>query len=696
MKKIISIILFVILCVLLYIFYSKEKFTGGGAPTDVVQFNSGVSIAETLESPCEIQNKYVNYYYFKLDERDEYLKITYDLENLASTGSTADELTNDNYFGIKYINPDTVNDLIEFDTNSIRHCLVKTPQANKVIYNDVERTLPPGDYLDNIQSIISAVNSTINIRNVRIISTNKISKVFCIQPHNSTNIDAENNHYLTYDYTNDRLIKSEKLNTDSFTPSYLFKLKENGNGETVTYSICPLLKSDEFITASNTPALFSRNQDFNTNFTVSCLDLIYNGELNGEITINLTSQYGTSVRYFIRVEGSNLQIRNQTGVRLFYLMTTQNLEYEIYNNNLVIKSNNVRLLVLRINPNEDLGDNHSIEQLYPLKADGIQQQTTSATEVIVEEEDRTENNEPTVPALRSCFYTPRGNSQISCVQRCYQGSEWNNCNVDECISKCLSCNDPNNCRWINKRSVDGERCSHQPFGADLEDCKTQCVALDSNCSSRKCAELCSNCDNPTLCKWKTRTNIHITGQKKPSRPSIRVIGKNNGINVIWSKGDELFPIRKYIVLAKEEGNQNLGMRIEVANNPSCQECIHSIDNLKNNVNYSINVIAVNSHGKSEPSNTVVAHPVELPRGVESMYRDNTRASIIKNVGNNPALVDNIINNIIGGNNDNNEELLQQIKDTRNNQDLISNLRHSSEEREWIRNLKNKELDISIF
>jgi hypothetical protein len=183
-----------------------------------------------------------------------------------------------------------------------------------------------------------------------------------------------------------------------------------------------------------------------------------------------------------------------------------------------------------------------------------------------------------------------------CLNRCVLE---NNCSPSCCASACMKQG------AVIENFESGSLCSFQPYGRSLDECKENCKNDGCNNVS-ECNRICGEC-NSISCRW---TLPDFTGiSEKPTSPNIIATPGNSSATVIWNRADDRGSrIERYIVVAYETTNPENGVRIELATNPSCTNCIHRIDSLKNNLSYTVGVSAVNSGGVSKMSNTVVVIP----------------------------------------------------------------------------------------
>lgn len=195
----------------------------------------------------------------------------------------------------------------------------------------------------------------------------------------------------------------------------------------------------------------------------------------------------------------------------------------------------------------------------------------------------------------SCTFIKRSSEDYdSCLTRCTE-----QCSLACCQSACYRSG------AFIEPFTSGSSCSFQPYGNTLSECKENCK--NDGCQSETtCGEICGNCSSIS-CRW-TLPDFNGTSEK-PTAPNIIATPGNNSATIIWNRSDDRGSrIERYIVTAYETTNPENGVRIELSTNPSCTNCIHRMESLKNNVSYTIGVSAVNNGGVSRMSNTVVVIP----------------------------------------------------------------------------------------
>ena len=206
------------------------------------------------------------------------------------------------------------------------------------------------------------------------------------------------------------------------------------------------------------------------------------------------------------------------------------------------------------------------------------------------------NLEGSLCSDRCNFIKNNSENTGQCLNRCVLES---NCSPSCCASACMKQG------AIIENFESGSICSFQPYGRSLDECKENCK--NDGCNNvAECNRLCGECRSIS-CRW---TLPDFTGvSEKPSSPNIIATPGNNSATIIWNRADDRGSrIERYIVVAYETTNPENGVRIELATNPSCTNCIHRVENLKNNLSYTVGVSAVNSGGVSKMSNTVVVIP----------------------------------------------------------------------------------------
>ena len=263
------------------------------------------------------------------------------------------------------------------------------------------------------------------------------------------------------------------------------------------------------------------------------------------------------------------------------------------------------------------------------------------------------NLEGSLCSDRCNFIKNNSENTGQCLNRCVLES---NCSPSCCASACMKQG------AIIENFESGSICSFQPYGRSLDECKENCK--NDGCNNvAECNRLCGECRSIS-CRW---TLPDFTGvSEKPSSPNIIATPGSNSATIIWNRADDRGSrIERYIVVAYETTNPENGVRIELATNPSCTNCIHRIENLKNNLSYTVGVSAVNSGGVSKMSNTVVVIPSAT--SVDMSFVQSIQKDAVANVKSKDMLkhtIDKII--LQRGNVD--EQLLEELLAYRNQPD----------------------------
>ena len=268
----------------------------------------------------------------------------------------------------------------------------------------------------------------------------------------------------------------------------------------------------------------------------------------------------------------------------------------------------------------------------------------------------------------SCTFTKRSSEDYeSCLTRCSD-----QCSLACCQSACFRQNS------FIEPFTSGTGCSFQPYGNTLSECKENCK--NDGCESElTCGEICGNCSSIS-CRW-TLPDFNGTSEK-PTSPNIIATPGNNSATIIWNRSDDRGSrIERYIVTAYETTNPENGVRIELATNPSCTNCIHRIEKLKNNVSYTLGVSAVNNGGVSRMSNTVVVIPTTT--SIDMSFVQSIQKDAIANVNKDKDMLKNLIDKIVLGRGNVDDQTLSDLLTYRNKpeqntlKDLLSKMAGST-------------------
>ena len=174
------------------------------------------------------------------------------------------------------------------------------------------------------------------------------------------------------------------------------------------------------------------------------------------------------------------------------------------------------------------------------------------------------------------------------------------------------------------------------YGEDVNkcimDCHTNPLYKDKCNNGKTCQEICLNCkgyDNGVewaenkkkeRCAW--YKIIRQTDSKEPDAPIIRGYPGESFIVIEWQRPNyNKSPITNYIVDITESISKRKSSKLIFVKNNQCKVCEFKIKGLKNQVNHSVNLRAVNARGIGPVSNTVDVTPngvdTELLKNIDS-------------------------------------------------------------------------------
>ena len=217
-----------------------------------------------------------------------------------------------------------------------------------------------------------------------------------------------------------------------------------------------------------------------------------------------------------------------------------------------------------------------------------------------------------------CSYTASGSTEGECIKKCFDNKDTTSCTVDDCISRCGACEDTSLCGWLTKEYDDNENesiettsCKFKPYGNSKEECKNAC--MDScehggTCNQKICSDICNSCDNRNWCWWLTLDTA------KPNKPVIFGHSELNKITIFWN---EVENSKKYMIMVYEKKDPNNTLQLNTLHSNDIDETMREgqyikyiLENVKNNVEYKIYVVASNANGLSLPSNEITIEAKE--------------------------------------------------------------------------------------
>lgn len=247
-----------------------------------------------------------------------------------------------------------------------------------------------------------------------------------------------------------------------------------------------------------------------------------------------------------------------------------------------------------------------------------------------------------------CSFLPEGSNSFECIKKCKRNTMNNNCNIDDCIYKCETCEDKDKCKWKQKMSdfmeidrpeqptiENPEQCKFKPWGLNKKHCISECSEGENKnnyggelCTKDTCNEICNKCDNPDTCNWKKMPDDVNNKVPDPPQNLVGVLGDRE-VKLYW----EFIPqnnITDYKIFYYENNNQENSLRVVTYNVNELVQNINrqdnsvrvTLDNLRNNVTYVIGVVAINSEGASTISRLIQKTPDEKYRSKNSRTSAN--------------------------------------------------------------------------
>ena len=264
----------------------------------------------------------------------------------------------------------------------------------------------------------------------------------------------------------------------------------------------------------------------------------------------------------------------------------------------------------------------------------------------------------------NCKFIPKGFTQHGCVRLCMNESDVNGCSYEDCDTKCHLCEDSINCRWLLDSELflrSNKGCefnaTHSPFklGETEKECVDACRnnRLDfggDNCSVNACRESCNECEDPVKCPWTIKKTIPADSITAPSQPIISGLPGNQKITISWKRpfsGNS--PITKYVIMAFKSNDHNSGLTVEVIENNLVlrgDTYTYTINNLTNNIYYTIGIAALNARGMSKMSNSVELKPYAVDTVDQITTANQIEADARMRIKKNSELTKSIIRQMI--------------------------------------------------
>jgi hypothetical protein len=223
-----------------------------------------------------------------------------------------------------------------------------------------------------------------------------------------------------------------------------------------------------------------------------------------------------------------------------------------------------------------------------------------------------------------CMFKPKGHKLISCIQDCKDNTINNGCNIDQCMAKCETCNDPQECKWNKKAMKCGanepeqpvhtnkDKCEFKAWGIDKDHCVSECSEVfgGDKCTKTKCADICNKCTDQKYCSWLIKNPVN--NNAKPPNPPLNLVGvpASRTVLLMWSQPQSNnSPITGYKILYYMADKPKDGVFLRNIREEDITLTLkYNLENLENDVVYNIGVIAINSIGASSLSKLISVKP----------------------------------------------------------------------------------------
>ena len=231
-----------------------------------------------------------------------------------------------------------------------------------------------------------------------------------------------------------------------------------------------------------------------------------------------------------------------------------------------------------------------------------------------------------IERVLKCDFNAYGENKSSCIKKCMDNKNVNNCDFDACYNICEKCENKSYCRWLQdiKQNVVNQACDFDANENNTSPSEFECISLcqesgNDSCSKNICKNTCSTCSNEETCPWVKEAREFASDLQNidfPSAPIVTGVPGDRKITLKWnvsSTGGA--DIEKFIFMVFKTNNHSEGMRVETAVNTvesmGGGVYTHSIESLENGVNYTVSLAAVNKRGLSSMSKPVVLKPFKF-------------------------------------------------------------------------------------
>ena len=161
---------------------------------------------------------------------------------------------------------------------------------------------------------------------------------------------------------------------------------------------------------------------------------------------------------------------------------------------------------------------------------------------------------------------------------------------------------------FNSNIEENNKCLYIPSGNTLYECKQLCVNnLNINCNEEECNNICKTCYSDA-CKW-NYSKKKINESLKPLKAKIKGFSGNKYAKITWLKPESKSEITKYYIIVTSPINNDF---IEIYSFYDSRELPeYIINNLENDLPYSISLVSKNKIGVSDVSNIETIIPNEF-------------------------------------------------------------------------------------
>ena len=219
----------------------------------------------------------------------------------------------------------------------------------------------------------------------------------------------------------------------------------------------------------------------------------------------------------------------------------------------------------------------------------------------------------------TCKYEPSGNKPFDCIDECIgpRKIQWGGdaCQYNECKRICESCKNENKCNWLSKLKVE-KKCDFVPWGPNKQACIDRCSSSDKDtwggdsCDNNSCSNICNSCDKEEYCEWLKSEPPFLEPKEMgiPPQQELRLIPGNSKILIQWNPKHNIDHNLGYFIYYFKSSMPMEGIKVKKIIKNDCTFCEYLLENLENDNNYSITIIAYNKLGKGAHSKVMEAKP----------------------------------------------------------------------------------------